>query len=212
MKITKIHVKEDRVKIEYQTRFTKGDEIKVNKFAVDCCEAARPEFYKVLQSLREDMIEICELPEDFSQGLSIVGATFNHDDDIWGALISGLKTLKKSRAPFIIHTPYKPAVPDTGDSNRISCLSNSCVAKLDKLMEYAEGYVDGKRAQVDAFSQPESNPKRLRLARGERFEFPPPPPPPPPESDSSVLMNGKRPRRAPIKGDIDVNGGIKTGR
>jgi len=161
MKITKIHIKDDRVKIEYQTRFTKGDDIEINKFSIDCAERARQEFYTVLSSLREDLLEICELPEDYSKGLLIVGATFNHDDDVWGALISASKILSKSRTPFNIHSPYKPAVPDTGDTNRISCLSNSCVAKLEKLMEYAEGYVGGERAQGRIFSDPEESPKRV---------------------------------------------------
>jgi|SRR6185436_12205516 len=169
MQITKIHVKEDRVKIEYQTRFTKGDEVKINKFVVDCCEPARPEFYTTLQSLKADLVEICELQEDFVKGLAIVGVTFNHDEDIWGALISATKTLKKSRSPFNIHSPYKPAVPDTGDTNRISCLSNACVTKLDKLMEYAQGYVNGERNQGKIFSDPEENPKRQAKSRGEQF-------------------------------------------
>jgi len=169
MQITKIHFKEDRVRIEYQTSFTKGDEVKVNKFVVDCAESPRQEFHTTLGSLRDDVIEICELEEEFAASMRIIGVTFAHDDDIWGATISAAKTLKKSRSPFIIHTPYKPAVPDTGDNNRISCLSVASVSKLEKLMECAKGYVKGDRLQPSLFQDAEKKAKPEKKAAGEKF-------------------------------------------
>ena len=169
MQITKIHFKEDRVRIEYQTSFTKGDEVKVNKFVVDCAESPRQEFHTTLGSLRDDVIEICELEEEFAASMRIIGVTFAHDDDIWGATISAAKTLKKSRSPFIIHTPYKPAVPDTGDNNRISCLSVACVSRLDQLMKHAEGYVKGERAQLKLFDDPAKKAAKEKRAAGDKF-------------------------------------------
>ena len=166
MQITKIHILNDRVSIEWRKPFSKGDDIAYDEYALKCSEPAVPELNMTLQSLKADILEICELADGYENGIRVTGVSITHNDDIWGVVISAVKTLKKAKVPFNIHTPFRSAVADTADAGRLNCLSLDCVTRLERLMGLAEGYVNGDRAQGKIFNEPEDAESKRRPRRG----------------------------------------------
>ncbi len=167
MQIDKILVKDGRVHLEYSKRIMKNpEEFVTDSYTMTCSELARPEFYKALEGLRSYVCDICELPEDYEAGMKVNGVRITHDDDIFGVVISAVKTLKSSNTPLNIHTPWKSSVPEDGEQKRADgsskrSLSVNCVKHLDTLMDLAEGYINGERAQASLPFEP----KREKAAK-----------------------------------------------
>jgi hypothetical protein len=106
-------------------------------------------------------VTICEISPDYVEALKVIGVIFTYDEDQWGAVITAIKTLKKSNSPFIIHTPWKPAVPSAGGEAISKCLPNITVKLLEDLQECAKEYINGERAQQELFAD-----RKEKKARG----------------------------------------------
>lgn len=57
--------------------------------------------------------------------------------------------LYESNTPLNLNTPNKPAEPysEAQEYDEVTCLSRKCIDRLEILMEEADRYVDGHRAQ-----------------------------------------------------------------
>ena len=78
MQITKIHINNDRISIEYRKPFQKGEAIIYDEYSLKCSEPAVPQMNMTLQSLKEDILEICELAEGYENGMRVVGVSITH--------------------------------------------------------------------------------------------------------------------------------------
>lgn len=163
MNIKKIHLKGETIHMEWtKTTMKPDDKSATNKYSMTESELAVPGFYTAVQSLAADVCAICQLPDNYTEGMKIVGLTLSYgEDEQWGALISAVKTLKNSNAPFNIHTPFKWAIA-SDPSVESSFLSKGCVKRLELVLDYAEGYIDGDRAQGKLFDDKEDEEKKMR--------------------------------------------------
>jgi len=154
LQVNKIQIKGEKIHLEYSKRIPKGNgEELVDDYTMTCSEAPLPDFHRVLQSLKEYVVEICELPDNYADGIKVTGVSFTHDDESWGAVMSAVKTLKSSNTPFNIHTPWKEAshefqAPTKSAGENKILLSKNCTKSLELLREHCFRYIDGERAQV----------------------------------------------------------------
>lgn len=116
-------------------------------------DAPTPEFREALQALRADVIDICELPMQL-YALDVRSVSFSHANDILGATITALYSLSKSNAPLVINTPHKSAEPYSEGGDSSQCLDPHAVARLKRLIDRAEKYLQGARAQGTLFDAP----------------------------------------------------------
>lgn len=77
-----------------------------------------------------------------------VSLSYSGDNDVMGATISCQKRLNSSNSPLMINTPHKFAEKHSEGMNAEFLLSGGCVEALEALIEQAEKYLDGERAQL----------------------------------------------------------------
>lgn len=128
-----------RVRVEYQQlRFdNRYDELVIGSFDVPSLE-----FQAALQALEADVIEICALPVDYTEGLKVRSVSFTYSDATMGAVITALKVLKTAKGPLVINTPY---LTETGvnESDPGPFLPDATIERLRDLVQRAVGYIGG---------------------------------------------------------------------
>jgi hypothetical protein len=155
LRIKKVKVtKEQKIMMVYEMRNKKG--IFADEYSFTCSEEARPEFYAALKDMAQDVLEMCELPENYMDRITVRGVSFSYggENDTLGATISAAMELKNSYPNLNINTPHKAAemyCPDTPD-DEMQLLSGDCFERLEILLKECEKYVKGERAQGSLFS------------------------------------------------------------
>jgi hypothetical protein len=96
----------------------------------------RPSFYKAMNALRDDVINICLLDPNGWDDAEVTGVTLKHLDGEMGVVISAQNKTEEMLIP--INTPYFVA-------------SKELKAKLEVVEEEARDYLAGKRAQTSLF-------------------------------------------------------------
>lgn len=71
-RLTKIRVKDGKVEVRFQRRADPGRPW--DDYSMACSDLPRPELESALQDLAVDVIEICCLPDDYREGVTISGA------------------------------------------------------------------------------------------------------------------------------------------
>ena len=67
---------------------------------------ARPSFYKAMNELVDDVVNICLLDADNWCDATVTGITFKHSDEGLGVVITAQNKTESLPAPIIINTPY----------------------------------------------------------------------------------------------------------
>ena len=130
-----------------------------------------PSFEKVFKELAEHAVDLCELPEsDIAEGrveVRSVSFSYGGDKEVMGAVISAVRTLKRSNSPLNLNTPHKPSEPYSdpvdGGSEKLtekSLLDPECVEALKKLCKEADRFLGGHRQQTDLFAEPAGSVKK----------------------------------------------------
>lgn len=131
----------------------------VNEYTAKCTEEPAPNFLEALKDLRQFVIEMCELPEDYIDRITVKSVSLNYggEADTMGATISASMELYNSNAPLNINTPNKPEMPYNPDQewDEKNCLTEECVFAIRKLVLVAEEYLSGVRQQTSLFEQSE---------------------------------------------------------
>jgi hypothetical protein len=154
LRIKKVKVtKEKRILIMYEK---KGKNGWWDEYSLTCSEDARPEFHQTLRDLRTHVLDMCELPENYLDRLTVRGVSFSYggEAEVMGATISASMELYESNQGLNINTPHKaedsycdaPADPK-------QLLDAKCIKCLDRLMEESELYIQGDRAQGSLFPE-----------------------------------------------------------
>ena len=147
---TKIKYSEKGVYIAYQ----QGAGF-VNEYTAKCTEEPAPNFLEALKDLRQFVSEMCELPEDYIDRITVKSVSLNYggEADTMGATISASMELYNSNAPLNINTPNKPEMPYNPDQewDEKICLTEECVFAIRKLVLVAEEYLSGVRQQTSLF-------------------------------------------------------------
>jgi hypothetical protein len=148
IRITKVKDKEGKVIIHYQQATPGGSDGDWDDYTMTCGSKARPEFYEAMNEMVKHVVDICELPRESADLITIGGVTCSYPLDIMGATISAKLRLRKSNAPLILNTPFKTSelYTETGDPD--SLLSGDCVDAICTLHEECEAYINGEREQL----------------------------------------------------------------
>lgn len=151
--ITKVKCKDGKITVHYEVR--RADREDRDKFTLESWDQAKPEFYSYFDLLKNSVIEICELPVHFIDRVQVIGVSFSWTEDIMGATITALLSLKNSNAPLVINTPHKPEAPYSEGSDDSNVLPDDAIRDLTSLMAAAKRYIDGERStiQSDLFKQ-----------------------------------------------------------
>ena len=159
MTITKVKSTGDKVHIEYEQLSDSG---LPDEYSITCNQKAKPEFYLALNELAKHVLHICDLPKEYAEDLSVIGVSFSYRDEIMGAVISARKMLLDCDSPLFLNTPHMPEKA-YGKTAGNKLLPQKTVEALDELIQEAEAYVNGDRAQLKlALEGTKSVPKKLR--------------------------------------------------
>jgi hypothetical protein len=156
MRIKKVKItKYGQVSMSYEQGAHNQDE-----YSFTCSEKARPEFYKTLEDLREHVLDMCELPANYLDRITVRGVSYSYggEAEVMGATISASMRLDNSYQALNINTPHKASAmynPDTPD-DEMQLLSEDCIEVLSELQYECEKYIKGDRAQGSLFSEGEA--------------------------------------------------------
>ncbi len=152
-RFTKIKFDGTTVELHYE----EGDNF-ADKYTMKCNELPRPDLGKAFNDMREEVRLLCELPPDYINRLEVRSVSLNYGgkQETMGATITARMKLEYSNAPLNLNTPNKPVEPyqdgDYDDETYAKmCLRSECVKKLNTLIDEANYYVDGQRAQGNLF-------------------------------------------------------------
>jgi hypothetical protein len=154
MRFNKIKLTKDgKVHLEYQVKAKKGGSW--DDFSFTCSDEPKPEFRNALIDLAQDVIKMCELPEDYLGRIVVKGVSFSWggEAEVMGAVIVAQMSLRKSNIPLNLNTPHKPSEPYSEGADESQLLSDDCVGRLEDLIKEAEDYVKGIRAQGNLFPE-----------------------------------------------------------
>jgi hypothetical protein len=144
--------KEDKTFIEYQAQNQKGG---WDDFSFTCSDEPKPEFKGALAALAEDVIDICELPDEYLSRISVCGVSFSYggEQEVMGATIIAQMRLTNSNGSLNLITAHKPSAPYAEGADKHNVLREECVQRLETLCQNAQEYVNGIRAQGNLFSK-----------------------------------------------------------
>jgi hypothetical protein len=108
-----------------------------------------PDFVEALKALKDDVIEIAELPLSYAHGLRVQSVTMSRSEKtgVEGAVITGLKSLTSATSPLVLNTPYLVNDPQA----ETGAMTSGMAERLETLRFEAERYIEGKRAQGELF-------------------------------------------------------------
>jgi|GEM_PF-6420331 len=135
--ISKVKFDGKEVKINYSKRI-KDDEHVDCQFV--CKDLPHSDFENALEKIKNDFMDILELPEEYGADLELRGLSIKLDDFLSkeGVTITGLKKLNSGKQ-VCINTPYL----EFSDEN--SVLTERTIKKINHLEDEAFKYIDGKR-------------------------------------------------------------------
>lgn len=116
---------------------------------------ARPSFYKAMNALLDEVVNICLLDPNGWDSAEITGVTLKHLDGDIGVVITAQNRNEELSSPININTPYLIAFKELK-------------VKLEAIQDEARDYLAGKRAQISLFDQEEQekvdaqNPRRKK--------------------------------------------------
>lgn len=142
---------EEKINIVYEKTNNSG---KMDEYSMTCSDKARPEFYDVMQALATEVIDMCELPNDYIDRILVRSVSFSYggDKEVMGATITAQMVLNKSNCNLNLNTPHKASDSySDGDADEKQLLSADCIDALKALCAEAELYIDGDRAQMKLF-------------------------------------------------------------
>lgn len=110
----------------------------------------RPEFVEALQALTAWVVDVCDLPDDYDEGMRITGVSLS-PGEYGGCVVTALKKVSGANAPVVINTPH---VPETPTSDEAPCLPPNVIEMLATLEDEADKFWRGERAQAELFDAP----------------------------------------------------------
>ena len=120
-----------------------------DEHTLSCKDQPRPELLERLQVMANHVTEICELGEWETKKLIVSGVSLSYGDEgNCYLVITAQKALEYSKAPLIINTPARPAVPESENDDAAFCWSDELAADIETLEQEAWKYIEGERAQM----------------------------------------------------------------
>lgn len=154
MRMKKVKVtKEGKIFLIWEREIQSGN---YDEYSMQCSDQARPEFYNAMTALNKHVVDMCELPDSYLDRITTKSVSFSYggDEQVMGATISASMKLENSPAGLNLNTPHKACDsynPEQPVEDPALLLSEKCVDDLDTLMDEAELYINGDRAQMNLF-------------------------------------------------------------
>lgn len=149
MNITKIRRKRTAVVIEYTTDN--------NDFAVTAHEPPLPSFDAALAALVPVVLDVLHLPKTYAgtkgedgallNPLTVTGLTISEKQEVRLVTLVAKKDLPDAHSPFNIATPMRFLEHPETEGSYSPALTDKQVALVEALLEQAEKYIEGERAQ-----------------------------------------------------------------
>ena len=149
----KIKIKDERVHLDWQL---KREDETYDKYSLESKDTPHPSFTLKLLELRNYVNDICDLrlhiDEFHKLKISSISINYAGEKHIMGAAITALKDLPNRNSPLVVNTPYliEDYYSDQGDPN--SLLPSKLVLLIYEIFDYADDYIQGKRAQLNFFT------------------------------------------------------------
>lgn len=146
MIINKISYKAEKVGINYSIPKGEG---KFEEHTLSCNETPLPGFLNCLMKLRVFVLRMLEMPEkeEDIRRVTVTKVSFDYsdNDNTMGITISGVRKLENSNGVQVLNTPHKF---EDSQLEKLK-LDSVCYQYILELMEEAENYVNGGRAQQE---------------------------------------------------------------
>jgi hypothetical protein len=151
-RFTKIKYDGTKVRIEYTVEREKGKA--PDEYALVSCDSPLPSFSEAIGALTDDVLAICELPEEQRHKIKVRGVSLTHTNDVLGACVTALKAVRAANAPLVLNTPH---LPQTGYSDNADepVMPDGMAERIAAVCAEAQRYVDGERSQASLFGVPE---------------------------------------------------------
>ena len=107
-----------------------------------------PEFKSAIAALGALVLEICHLPDDYSEGLLATGVTVTDDGQF---TIQAKKSFGDAASPLNIATPLR--VREAEEGGKLPGLTDEQDNLIEEVLEQAKRYILGERAQGVLFSE-----------------------------------------------------------
>jgi len=160
MKFTKIKLKKGEVELHYQ--HDKGEQ-GIDKFTLNSKDEPLASFELSIKKLRKHVLGLLEMPKADKEikkvTVTSVSLSYAGDDDIMGAVISGVRSLEYSNGVQVLNTPYKPEEPIGENADDANILPEECTAIIYELIIEAEKYLEGERKQIEMFPKDKKSDK-----------------------------------------------------
>lgn len=145
MIINKISYKNEKVGINYSIPKGEG---RLEEHTLSCNELPLPGFLNSLMKLRVFVLRMLEMPDKDPEikRVTVRSLSFDYSDDgLMGVVISANRELQHSSGVQVLNTPHK-----FEDSKVASLkLDSTCYQYVLEMLEEAENYVNGERAQQE---------------------------------------------------------------
>lgn len=123
---------------------------------------AQDSFHTALQALANDVIDMCELPDEYREKIQVSGVSFSYggEKEIMGATIIASMFLQRSNVNLNLNTPHKIREPYSGDvggrdERGKQLLSTECVYHLDALITEAKEFIRTVKKKLPLFQKEE---------------------------------------------------------
>lgn len=144
-RITKIKDHDGKIQIGYTIVRPDGRE---DEHLMSCVDRPRPEFGPAMQAIAPTLAQWCDVPAEWCESLTVMGATITWANDIMGACVTAKRACSSS-SPLIINAPHKPSAPYSEGGDEGTCLTEEQYKAILAIIEEAEAYLDGDRAQLE---------------------------------------------------------------
>lgn len=153
VKIKKFKVtKTNKISISYDFYNKKAETW--DEYSLICSDNPRPELTLALAKLSIHVVDMCELPENYSNRIKVTGVSFSYggEEEVMGAVLISQMDLENSNTSLNLNTPHKASGSyNDQEPDPMQVLSGDCVDDLLVLCEEIEKYIKGERAQLSLF-------------------------------------------------------------
>jgi len=152
MRFNKIKYTKGKVMLEWEVPNKTGD---YDQYTMSCSDEPKIEFRAALSALAEDLVAMCELPEEYITRVVMSGISLSYggEKEVPGATLIGQMVLHNSNVPLNLISPHKieEFYSEEGDPKQL--LDDDCIDRIHELIKEAEAFCNGDRAQGQLFSE-----------------------------------------------------------
>ena len=153
MKIRKVKYDGSTVTVIWEVEGTSGDK---TRSELESTQQPEPELVDALERLLDDVLELCELPSGYRQGMRVTGLSVTwaagEDPDVtrMGVVVTCMRSLKHANGPLVLNTPYV-SEPNEKMPDDPKAISDDMHAHVMEVLLHARRFVEGARAQRNLY-------------------------------------------------------------